>query len=62
MNQMRFTVYCKWHGPGIGYQAVRVLPATKPLPAKKVNGLLRVTTRQKVRGGWFVDPKKLVLH
>lgn len=55
-------VYCRWHGPNIGWQAVRVLPALGALPPRKVNNLLRITTRLKVRGGWFVDPKKLALH
>lgn len=56
-----FAVFCKWHGPGAGWQAVRVQQVSTRLPIGRVDGLLRVTTEKKVRGGWFVDPKELAL-
>ena len=59
---MMLAVFCKFN-PVTGWQSVKVIPVNPDLqisPVKVVNGLLRITTRQYVRGGRFVNPKKLV--
>lgn len=52
-------VYCQFN-PVVGWQALKVEPIQGTLPVRIVHGMLRITTRQQVRGGQFVNPKKLI--
>ena len=52
-------VYCRFN-QAVGWQAIKVEPAQEKLPVRIVNGLMRITTRQKIRASWFVNPKKLI--
>jgi hypothetical protein len=61
---MKLRVFCKYH-PSAGWQAVKVQRALAcapraDQPVRVEDGLLRLTTHQPVRAGWFVNPAKLL--
>ena len=57
-------VYCKFHGPTIGWQAVKVEPAgpqDKESLVSVVGNTIRILVACTVRGGWYINPKRLAM-